>query len=657
MVRLFLVGVALLTLSMAGCKSKTSTNEGGFRVFITYATFRPKCLTLSVEDRREPTRRESGVVTVDADARSDTRVGVILKQAGWSQDLRVIAQAHEGSCEGPVIARQSADVQLPEENLTDLKLDLRAEDLDDDGFFAMKGDYPGTDCDDTRPEVHPGATEVCDGVDNNCVAGESDAPGNVQYWVDEDGDGYGDATTQPQMGCAAPVGFATRAGDCNDNDPLVHPGQDEFRCDGKDDNCDGAADNAPFDVGVTCVTEQLCAGTRQCQSTQASACVSTQVPVEYFADDDGDGQAGTSLGLSCQAPELGATTEKNDCDEGTPRVSFVGVAEVCDRLDNDCVNGVDDGVPGCAAVAWNAVTVLNNGSTRYDAVANYGERLGWLAGPNDRVVHVNGNTFTAATSCAGDWKSAWAAPNGRVFLGSSDGRFATLMPNALTTPCETRSSGQTGAINGLVGFPDPNSNVFNVYGVSSTGRVVSWSYDHGSSGNQPDPTTVTQFAANLRDIDGLRADSLFVVGAETVNGEQRPVAWSSPESGTTWTREVLGLPETTTGFLNGVQVLTPQMVYVAGDRGLLLEKSRATWTQKPVLTVTGGVVPNLRAFIAFGRTGIYAASSVVNDLHFFNGTAWSTVATPTRTVNALGGFGPGEVWATGHDGLLTRWKP
>ncbi|WP_426746436.1 putative metal-binding motif-containing protein [Myxococcus faecalis] len=656
MMRLFLVGVGLLTLSMTGCKSKTSTNEGGLRVFITYATFRPQCLTLAVEDRREPTRRESGVVTVNAEARSDTRVGVILKQAGWSPDLRVIAEAHEGSCEGPVIARQSAEVQFPEENLTDLKLDLRAEDLDDDGFFAMKGDYPGTDCDDARPDVHPGATEVCDGVDNNCVAGESDAPGSVQYWVDVDGDGYGDASAAPQTGCAAPVGFATRAGDCDDEDILVHPGQSEFRCDGKDDNCDGTPDNDAFNVGASCVTAQRCAGTRQCQSAEVADCVSALVPEEYFADDDGDGQGGPTLGLSCTPPEPGAVTESGDCDEGSEQVSESGT-EVCDRLDNDCAGGVDNGLPSCGAVSWNERTVLNDTSARFDAVANYQAERGWLAGRSGRVVHVAGNTFTAATNCAGDWRSAWAAPNGRVFLGSSDGRFATSMPGELNTACETRPSGQPGSINGLVGFPDPESNVFTVYGVSSGGHVVSWSYDHGASGNQPDPTIITRFAANLRDIHGLSAEALVVVGAETVNGEQHPVAWSSPQTGTTWTREALGLPETTTGYLNAVQVLTPHMLYVAGDHGLLLEKARGTWTQKPALTVNGGTVPNLRDILAFGRTGIYAASSEVNDLHFFDGTAWSTVATPSATVNALGGFGPGEVWAAGHDGLLTRWKP
>jgi len=42
-------------------------------------------------------------------------------------------------------------------------------DRDDDGHGCM-------DCDDSDPTVHPGATEVCDGRDNNCSGSVDDAP-------------------------------------------------------------------------------------------------------------------------------------------------------------------------------------------------------------------------------------------------------------------------------------------------------------------------------------------------------------------------------------------------------------------------------------------------------------------------------------------------
>jgi len=50
-------------------------------------------------------------------------------------------------------------------------------DADGDGWSTTDGD-----CNDADATIHPGATEVCDGVDNNCDRAIDD--------VDEDGDGY-----------------------------------------------------------------------------------------------------------------------------------------------------------------------------------------------------------------------------------------------------------------------------------------------------------------------------------------------------------------------------------------------------------------------------------------------------------------------------------
>ena len=91
-------------------------------------------------------------------------------------------------------------------------------DMDEDGYFDK--DCPGgNDCDDEDLATHPHAQEICDGKDNNC----SGSPGADE--VDLDADGY--------MVCE---------GDCNDFQPLAHPGMQEIPGDGIDNDCDGLVD-------------------------------------------------------------------------------------------------------------------------------------------------------------------------------------------------------------------------------------------------------------------------------------------------------------------------------------------------------------------------------------------------------------------------------
>src|SRR5689334_24906936 len=61
------------------------------------------------------------------------------------------------------------------------------------------------------------------------------------YYRDSDKDGYGN----PAVSVTAnfpPYGYVSDHGDCNDNNPAIHPGANEI-CDGVDQNCNGAADD------------------------------------------------------------------------------------------------------------------------------------------------------------------------------------------------------------------------------------------------------------------------------------------------------------------------------------------------------------------------------------------------------------------------------
>ncbi|KAB2834123.1 MAG: hypothetical protein F9K48_06920, partial [Candidatus Brocadia sp.] len=65
----------------------------------------------------------------------------------------------------------------------------------------------GGDCNDLDAAVHPFATEICDGVDNNCD-GQIDENVKTTYYRDADGDGYGDPNTITEN-CTQPSGYVT----------------------------------------------------------------------------------------------------------------------------------------------------------------------------------------------------------------------------------------------------------------------------------------------------------------------------------------------------------------------------------------------------------------------------------------------------------------
>ena len=95
------------------------------------------------------------------------------------------------------------------------------------------------DCDDGNSAINPGATEVCDGVDNNCD-GTIDEGVSTTFYLDSDNDGYGNAA-QTIVACTAPEGYVSNSLDCDDGNSAIYPGATEV-CDGVDNNCNGVTD-------------------------------------------------------------------------------------------------------------------------------------------------------------------------------------------------------------------------------------------------------------------------------------------------------------------------------------------------------------------------------------------------------------------------------
>jgi len=244
-----------------------------------------------------------------------------------------------------------------------------------------------SDCDDGDSAVNPAATELCDGIDNDCdgTTDEDDASGAGTWYADDDGDGYGDLSTT-DTSCSAPTGYVADSSDCDDGDSAVNPAATEA-CDGIDNDCDGTVDEAsasdaptwyadtdgdgygdPGHATVSCnrpagfvadssdcddgdsavnpaATESCDSIDNDCDGTVDEADASDAS--SWYADDDGDsyGDASDST-IACDQPS-GTVADSSDCDDGDSAVNPVAT-ELCDGVDNDCDGTVDDDDPSVA---------------------------------------------------------------------------------------------------------------------------------------------------------------------------------------------------------------------------------------------------------------------------------------------------------------------
>ena len=104
-----------------------------------------------------------------------------------------------------------------------------------DGWTVCAGDGTGTACDAVAGEP---AAEACNGVDDDCD-GQVDEGLTQPFYRDADGDGFGNPADSVQA-CAAPLGYLTDSGDCDDAGVGIHPGAVEVAGNGIDEDCDGS---------------------------------------------------------------------------------------------------------------------------------------------------------------------------------------------------------------------------------------------------------------------------------------------------------------------------------------------------------------------------------------------------------------------------------
>lgn len=224
-------------------------------------------------------------------------------------------------------------------------------DNDGDGFgglepvaYACTG-QPGWvlesgDCADRNPNVKPDASEICDGVDNNCddLTDDQDptVTGVLKWYEDLDGDGFGKTDVFEQR-CDPPENSSPLDGDCDDIDASLNPTTTWF----EDTDGDGYGDPAMESTYVGCEMPPIGYVNNQLDCAPED---STQSGItEWFDDNDGDGVGiGDVSYVGCLEDTTGYSLVTGDCldsdssvDEALCFEPFEGLVEFTVVVDND----------------------------------------------------------------------------------------------------------------------------------------------------------------------------------------------------------------------------------------------------------------------------------------------------------------------------------
>ncbi|NOK23336.1 putative metal-binding motif-containing protein [Corallococcus carmarthensis] len=387
---------------------------------------------------------------------------------------------------------------------------------------------PHNDCDDNDTNVHPGATERCNTVDDNCDGTTNEGfavgtacfesgvqcdgtqqcndaqngvvckpTGQVPTWYpDQDEDLHGQADAGI-VRCPSPgAGYITTGRDCDDGNPFIHGDAPEL-CDSQDNNCNGVTD------------------------------------------------------------------ENSVCPTGGPRWDMKVVGDATNRTWFGVSTYGDGGVWIVGSDGGRAV--------KEPLLADFNQLQGTCtAGSTPQVL-----------------PSVWADPtSGTAYIGRDDGQLIVQQPDAGDCIPRAPVSITDAVTRGLMGFvtADGGVNILGVgqKGTSNDGFTLQW--DGGT-----DNTVSAQLRNNniLSGVHGRAEGLLFSVGKDNTGKSviYHYVPGATPPND--WVKET-GIPNV--DELTAVHVVNSKLAYAVSVSGKMLRWNGSTWTavsNTPVGNYTG----------------------------------------------------------------------
>ena len=223
-----------------------------------------------------------------------------------------------------------------------------------------------TDCDDTNPNIYPGATETVDnGIDEDCDGFD------LQTWYeDADSDTFGNASVSQESN-TQPSGFVLDNTDCDDTNANIYPGATETPDNGIDEDCDGFdlltwyadADNDSF--GNASVSQEsniqptgYVSDSTDCDDTNANIYPGAPETIDngidedcdgfdlqtWYEDADNDTYGNSNVSQESNTQPSGYVLDNSDCDDTDANVN-PGATEISD-------NGIDEDCDGFDLLTW-----------------------------------------------------------------------------------------------------------------------------------------------------------------------------------------------------------------------------------------------------------------------------------------------------------------